>query len=62
MNAKQLAGLARMQRPRLRVPFVTGYADAAGLSSDELEPGMALIAKPFKVGKLPRRIRALIGD
>jgi PAS domain S-box-containing protein len=60
MNGKQLADLAREQRPGLKVLFVTGYADAAGLSGDVLEPGMALIAKPFEAGNLARRIRALI--
>ncbi len=60
MNGRQLASLAREQRPGLKVLFVTGYADAAGLSGDVLEPGMALIAKPFEAGNLARRIRALI--
>jgi len=60
MNGRQLADLAREQRPGLKVLFVTGYADAAGLSGDVLEPGMALIAKPFETGSLARRIRALI--
>ena len=60
MNGRQLADLAREQRPALKVLFVTGYADAAGLLGDVLEPGMALIAKPFEAGNLARRIRTLI--
>ncbi|WP_245704618.1 PAS domain-containing hybrid sensor histidine kinase/response regulator [Belnapia rosea] len=60
MNGRQLADAARVLRPGLRILFVTGYADAAGLSGDRLEPGMALIAKPFEAGALARRIRGLI--
>ncbi|WP_236552578.1 PAS domain-containing sensor histidine kinase [Belnapia sp. F-4-1] len=60
MNGRQLADLAREQRPGLKVLFVTGYADAAGLSGEVLAPGMALIAKPFEAGNLASRIRALI--
>ncbi len=60
MNGRQLADLARRQRPGLKVLFVTGYADAAGLSGEVLEADMALMAKPFEAGSLARRIRALI--
>ncbi|MFC7688704.1 response regulator [Paeniroseomonas aquatica] len=60
MNGRQLADAARELRPGLRVLFVTGYADAAGLAGDVLEPGMALITKPFEAVGLARRIRGLI--
>ncbi|MDB5375236.1 MAG: domain S-box protein [Belnapia sp.] len=60
MNGRQLADHARELRPGLKVLFVTGYADAAGLAGEMLEPGMALITKPFAADMLGRRIRELI--
>jgi PAS domain S-box-containing protein len=60
MNGWQLARLARTERPGLKVLFATGYADAAELGGDELDPGMALITKPFEAAALARRIRVLI--
>ncbi|RYJ02586.1 MAG: PAS domain S-box protein, partial [Acetobacteraceae bacterium] len=60
MNGRQLADAARETRPGLKVLFVTGYADVAGQAGDVLEPGMALIPKPFEAAVLARRIRELI--
>ena len=62
MNGRQLADAARELRPGLKVLFVTGYADVAGLAGDVLEPGMALIPKPFEAAVLARRIRGLIEE
>ena len=62
MNGRQLADAARETRPGLKVLFVTGYADVAGLAGDVLEPGMALIPKPFEAAVLARRIRELIEE
>ncbi|MBL6455053.1 PAS domain S-box protein [Belnapia sp. T6] len=60
MNGRQLAEQAREARPGLKVLFVTGYADAAGLTGEVLAPGTALVTKPFEAGLLARRIRGLI--
>ncbi|MBX6743487.1 MAG: PAS domain S-box protein [Acetobacteraceae bacterium] len=59
MNGRQLADQARAARPGLRVLFITGYAGAAA-ALGFLEPGMALLAKPFTVEALGSRVRDMI--
>jgi PAS domain S-box-containing protein len=59
LNGRQLADAARLQRPGLKVVFVTGYADDAAGSSF-LEPGMKIVTKPFTMEVLASKIREMI--
>jgi len=61
MNGRQLAEIAREQRPGLKVLFVTGYAENATMRSEFLEPGMQMITKPFAMEALASTVRDLIG-
>jgi len=56
LDGRQLAAQARALRPDLRVLFVTGYAQGAALAEGVLEPGMALLTKPFGVEALMAKI------
>jgi DNA-binding response OmpR family regulator len=58
LNGRQLADAARLLRPGLKVIFMTGYADVAATPQGFLEPGMALITKPFEMSELATKIRA----
>ncbi len=60
MNGRQLADAGRALRPDLRVLYITGYAEAAVVSHGHLEPGMAVITKPFALDAVANRIKALI--
>ncbi|WP_342165391.1 ATP-binding protein [Methylobacterium sp. SD21] len=60
MNGRQVADAARITRPDLKVLFITGYAENAVLGNGHLEPGMALLTKPFAVETLAVRIREMI--
>ncbi len=60
MNGRQVADAARSLRPDLAVLFITGYAENAAVGNGHLDPGMAVLTKPFVVGDLARRIRDLI--
>jgi PAS domain S-box-containing protein len=60
MNGRQVADAARRVLPRLPVLFMTGYAELAAASSGLLEPGMALIAKPFGVDDILRQVRQML--
>jgi PAS domain S-box-containing protein len=62
LNGRQLADAARLLRPGLRVILMTGYAEAAAAAHGFLEPGMALIAKPFAMAELAAKIRVTIED
>ncbi|MFK8252805.1 PAS domain S-box protein [Ancylobacter terrae] len=61
LNGRQVADGARVTRPDLKVLFMTGYAENAALASGFLEPGMAMITKPFAMDVLANRIREIIG-
>lgn len=60
INGRQVADGARLSRPDLKVLFMTGYAENAALASGFLEPGMAMITKPFAMDMLATRIREII--
>nr|WP_246731139.1 CHASE domain-containing protein [Methylobacterium sp. 2A] len=60
LNGRQLADAARVGRPDLKVLFITGFAEAAVLGDGHLDPGMAVLTKPFAVDVLADRIRAML--
>ena len=60
MNGRQLAEIARQRQPDLKELFVTGYAQNAAAREGFLEPGMAMMTKPFALDLLGARIRELI--
>ena len=62
MNGRQMADAARETRPKLKVLFITGYAENAAINNGRLEPGMHVLTKPFAMDRLAARIKAIIGE
>ncbi|TGD97454.1 hybrid sensor histidine kinase/response regulator [Methylobacterium nonmethylotrophicum] len=60
MNGRQMADAGRARRPGLKVLFITGYAETTALGRGQLEPGMAVLTKPFVVEALALRIREML--
>ena len=60
MNGRQLADQARETRPDLKILFITGYAESVAMADGFLQPGMEMITKPFDLGNLSRRVRAMV--
>jgi len=60
MNGRQLADVARQQRPDLKVLFVTGYAESVAVGDGRLEHGMQVMTKPFAVAALAARVQGII--
>jgi len=60
MNGRQMADAARERRPKLRVLFITGYAENAVFNHGHLDPGMHVLTKPFAMEMLATRIKELI--
>jgi CheY-like chemotaxis protein len=56
MNGRQLADAARQLRPDLKVLFTTGYARNAIVHDGRLDPGVALITKPFTYAALAAKL------
>jgi CheY-like chemotaxis protein len=62
MNGRQLADFGRVARPKLRVLFITGYAEKSVVAGNQLEEGMGILTKPFAMDGLASRIKELISD
>lgn len=60
MNGRQMIDAARSDRPATPVLFITGYAENAIIGNGHLEPGMQILTKPFAVGDLEDRVRAML--
>ena len=61
LNGRALADAARELRPDLKFLFITGYAENAALAQGFLDPGMALVTKPFAMDALAAQIRRILG-
>ncbi len=60
MNGGQLAEAARVQRPGLKMLFMTGYAETALIGRGDLAAETQVVMKPFALDALAARIQALI--
>jgi signal transduction histidine kinase len=60
MNGRQIAEAARQTRPGLKVLFITGYAENAVVGNGHLDKGMLVIAKPFEMDVLARKIKEIV--
>jgi PAS domain S-box-containing protein len=60
LNGRQIVDAARETRPKLKVLFMTGYAENAAIAAGFLEPGMSMITKPFAMETLATRIREIL--
>ena len=59
MNGRQMADAARLSRPKLKVMFITGYAEASIIGNGALGPDMEVMTKPFSLDVLAQRIEAM---
>jgi PAS domain S-box-containing protein len=57
MNGRQLAEAVAQRRSPLRVLFTSGYTENALIHHGRLEPGVLLLAKPYRRSDLARMIR-----
>ncbi|HEX4693126.1 PAS domain S-box protein [Sphingomonas sp.] len=60
LNGRQVADAARVNRPDLKILFITGYAENAVVGNARLEKGMFVMTKPFQMDILAARIREII--
>jgi PAS domain S-box-containing protein len=60
MNGRQMTDAARQRRPKLKVLFITGYAENAAIGNGHLGPGMHVLTKPFAMDKLASKIKDII--
>jgi PAS domain S-box-containing protein len=60
LNGRQLAGEARRRVPRLKVVYMTGYAENAVVHHGVLGAGVDLLAKPFTTDGLGRKLQEVL--
>ena len=60
LNGRRMVDEALAARPRLRVLFITGYAENAAFGNGHLAPGMRMITKPFAIDAFAAKVRAMI--
>ena len=60
INGRQLAVEALNRRPSLKVLYTSGYSENAMVHDGHLDPGVLLLAKPYRKVDLARMIRAAL--
>ena len=60
MNGRALAEEARRLQPRLKILFTSGYTQDAFADRDQLDPGVALLSKPYEKDELARKVRTVL--
>jgi FixJ family two-component response regulator len=61
MGGPALIQRLRLERPNVKVLFVSGYTDDAIVRQGVLEPGVEFLQKPFPLVALARRVREILG-
>ena len=62
MNGRQLADEAARRRPQLKTLFTSGYTENAILHHGRLDPGVLLLAKPYRKPELARMLRVALAS
>lgn len=62
MNGRQLADAIRVGTPALPVIFMTGYAENAIFGGGLLDPGMAVLSKPFENAALLKKVASMLDE
>ena len=60
MSGRQLADVARLNQPDLKVLYTTGYTQNAIVHNGVLDQEAELISKPFTIYQLARKVRKVL--
>ncbi|PBN41431.1 hybrid sensor histidine kinase/response regulator [Sphingobium sp. D43FB] len=62
MNGRQVADAGRVGRPKLKILFITGYAENAIIGNGLLEHDMHVITKPFGIEAIVSKVSEMIDE
>jgi PAS domain S-box-containing protein len=62
MNGRQLADELKKKKPGLKVLFTSGYTENAVIHHGRLDPGVLLLAKPYRKSEMALMIRKALAD
>ncbi|MET4231515.1 ATP-binding protein [Bradyrhizobium sp. 482_C4_N1_1] len=60
MNGRELAEAVRLRRPGASVLYTSGYTDDTIVHEGHLDPGLALLRKPYRKSELSQKIREVL--
>ena len=60
LSGRQVANAARGIKSKLKVLFITGFAENAAIGNGHLDAGMSIITKPFVNAALVNKVRQII--
>jgi CheY-like chemotaxis protein len=60
MNGRQLADALIRRWPSLRVLYTSGYTENAIVHHGRLDPGVALLNKPYRKTDLAQKVREVL--
>jgi signal transduction histidine kinase/CheY-like chemotaxis protein len=60
MGGAELAERLKKERPELKVLFMSGYSEHAGVQSSQISP-QAILAKPFSIATMIGKVREALG-
>jgi CheY-like chemotaxis protein len=61
VNGREIADEAVKRRPGLKVVYTSGYTENAIVHHGRLDPGVLLLAKPYRKSDLAMMIRGALG-
>jgi signal transduction histidine kinase/CheY-like chemotaxis protein len=62
MNGRQLADAVKLLRPSIGILYTSGYSENAIVHHGRLDPGVLLLAKPYRKADLARMIRKAVPE
>ena len=62
MNGRQVADAGRVLRPKLKILFITGYAENAVVGNGLVGQDMHVITKPFGIEAIASKVRDMIDE
>jgi CheY-like chemotaxis protein len=62
MNGRELADAVTRRRPGVAVLYTSGYPDTAIVHDGRLDPGVALLTKPYRQSDLARLMRQVLAS
>ena len=60
MSGREMVTKLVVERPRVKVIYLSGYADEAVTHHGELEHGSAFLQKPFRMSDLAHKVREVL--
>ncbi len=62
LSSRQMVAQARAKAPGVAVVFTSGYTENSIVHNGQLDPGVQLVSKPWRVDKLARRLRSALHE